>query len=314
MDNFDNLINSFSNIKINSFTNQNLNNYMDNTEDDINKLTNQLDNINNNDINYKFEDTNDEDEGDTCDVNMYDKNEDEDVYNINKVNPLFSKFISLEVANFYCKEYFDDEDFIHMTFELPNDLLDRIMSYGKLTITEYFDEYMNSLETNNDDVESIIYYNIYLNCIFVYDKLLEYYMPSWYSSDSPHDINDYSNFNAEWTFKCKCLLDDIKHVLNLGMNDISITYLCEYNKEVYNGLFIIITRLELIFNNFNSNLSVNEFVNTNNIDYRHHVIRMVNNLCIILLYLKFYYVDNHYYQEMNEITPKTDEMITTDND
>lgn len=231
--------------------------------------------------------------------------------NVRKKNKLYEKFISIEVANFYCKEYFDDEDFIYMTFELPYDLLDEIIHSCNSSIIEYFNSFMNTnikIEDNNEYED--LYYNIYNNCIAVYDKILEHLMPSWYCDDSPHDPDDYSKFNIEWTSRCKIFLESINYVLIHEINDSSIEYLSIYNKEVYIGMEIIVSKLEEIFTYFNNKTQLNDFYD-NDKDYRHISVRLLNNLCVILLYLRFYYL-NEKGEPSIESTPSIDCMITTE--
>jgi hypothetical protein len=218
-------------------------------------------------------------------------------------NPLYGKFISIEVANCYCKNNFDDEDFIHQTFELPNDLIDDIQDNGNTTITDYFEGEYNNIEFLEDDNIEQLYYNLYGNCIIVYDKILEYYNPSWYKEIKIS--NDNNIFDKNWTDICKKLLSDIKQVLNYGMKDESLEYLCEYNKEVYCGLFIIMKRLGDIFTYFNDREALCDFIDDQK-DYRLITIRLINNICVILLYLKFYYLYNN---NNIEKEPYSDKMI-----
>lgn len=232
----------------------------------------------------------------------------EDTLNNKESNPLFNKLVSLEVANYYCKDYFDDEDFIYMTFEIPFDLMEEVMECGNTSIIEYFESYMTNVEIADDDIKGTMYYNLYNNCVTVYNTVLEHYMPSWYGDDIPHDPSDYSKFNDIWTNTCRCLLSQIKEVLETGMNDDSIEYLCNYNKEVYTGMFIIISRLENIFSYFNTKSSLNEFVDSDK-DYRNISVRLINNICVILLYLRFYYLKYNNFS-ITETEPTIDTMIT----
>ena len=261
----------------------------------INNLDNKFENLNIRNSEVDDNDNNDNDNND------------------NRFNPLYSKFVSLEVANYYCKEYFDDEDFIYMRFELPNDLLEEIMESGNKTVTEYFDIFLTNNEIAEDDTTELLYLNMYNNCVKIYDTILEYYMPEWYDYDGPMDEDTmYSRFNKEWTYNCRIMLDLINDILTLGMTDESMEYLCNYNKEVYAGLFIIMTRLKELFLHFNDKSAVNDFMDYNK-DYRNITIRLVNNICVILLYLKFYYLQNSIEEkERNPIY--SDKMITTDED
>ena len=231
-------------------------------------------------------------------------------------NPLYNKLIPFEVANYYCKEYFDDEDFINIKFELPQDLLEEIMESGNKTISEYFNNFINNIEIAEDDEVEMLYFNLYNNCVSVYDTILEHYMPEWYDYDGPQDNDEYDKFDDKWTFNCRNMLDQINNALTLGMTDESLEYLCNYNKEVYAGLFIILSRLKELFLAFSDTSAVSEFLDYNrdyNRDYRHITIRLVNNICVILLYLKFYYLNNSV--ENKEQEPYySDKMITMEED
>lgn len=223
-------------------------------------------------------------------------------------NPLYNKLVPIEVANYYCKEYFDDEDFVFMTLELPYDLMDEIMNDGNNSISEYFYSFMNNIEIDNDDHDEVLYYSIYDNCIKVYEKLLEYYSPSWYGNDLPHDPNNYSTFDKEWTLSSRIMINFIEIALYMGLHDDSLKYLCNYNKEVYTGLYIITSRVQAINNQYHTKKVLNDFYH-NEQDNRRNYVRLVNNLCVILLYLKFYYLKNGC-ESNKEITPNEDSMIT----
>lgn len=223
-------------------------------------------------------------------------------------NPLYHKLVPIEVSNYYCKDYFDDEDFIFMTLELPYDLMDDIMNDGNNSITEYFYSFMNNIEISDDDSEEQLYYSLYDNCIKVYDTILQYYSPSWYGNETRHDQDDYSKFNIEWITSCNTILSNMDYILSLGFKDESLEYLCTYNKEVYAGLYIIMSRIESLFNFFQDKDSLQDFYNEEH-DYRQTTIRIINNLCVILLYLKFYYLKNGYSYN-KEIIPNKDSMIT----
>jgi hypothetical protein len=241
-------------------------------------------------------------------MNVVKDNMDEDTMN-KKKNVLYEKFISLEVANFYCKEYFDDEDFIYMTFELPYDLLDEIIHSANSSIIDYFYSFMiHNVNIENDNDYERLFLNLYNNCINIYDVILSHLMPSWYCDDSPHDPDDYCKFDKEWTNICRQFLQNINYVLLNEINDSTLEYLSNYNQEVYIGMCIIVKKLEDIFNYFNDKEQLNDFYD-NDKDYRHISVRIINNLCVILLYLRFYYL-NEKGEPNIETEPSIDTMIT----
>jgi hypothetical protein len=152
---------------------------------------------------------------------------------------------------------------------------------------------------------------MYNNCVKVYDTILEHYMPEWYEYDGPvDDDNTYAKFDTQWTYNCRVMLDLINEVLTLGMTDESMEYLCNYNKEVYTGLFIIMSRLKELFLHFNDKSSLSGFMDYNK-DYRNITIRLVNNICVILLYLKFYYLNNSIENGERDMI-YSDKMITVE--
>ena len=280
--------------------------------ENINEITENMNNINlyknhlqkeMNDFNHLFNNMNLFSSNDEY-SSMNEDNEDSE----KPSNPLYRKLVSIEVYNYYCKEYFDDEDFVYMTLEIPYDLMEEIMESGNNSITEYFESFMNNIEISDDDIKEQLYYQLYNNCVTVYDKVLEYYRPSWYGNETPHDSSDYSIFDCEWTNVCRCFLSQVKEVLESGMNDDSIEYLCTYNKEVYTGIFIILSRLENLFSYFHDKCSLNEFVDEVK-DYRCVSVRLINNICVILLYLRFYYLNNPNLDN-KEKHPSIDTMIT----
>lgn len=233
---------------------------------------------------------------DLGDLNM-DDTEDEQMQSDDEPvqNPLYSKFVPLEVAQYYCREYFDDEDFIYVKFELPDDLLEEIMESGNKTITEYFDSFLNNVDFAEDDTQEILYYNMYMNCVLVYDRILEHYKPYWYDYDGPIEDDKYNKFDDTWTYYCKNMLEQLNEVMIMGMQDDSLKYLCSYNKEVYAGIIIIIMRLKELCSAF-PNSAMKDYMDETH-DYRKITIRLINNICVILLYLKFYYMYNSVYNK-----------------
>ena len=301
--NMNNLINDIDNMTLSHINNEN---NPINAVNVVDGLVNNLDGLGLDELNYEPND----------DINYDNEN-----YNS---NPLYQKFIPFEVYNYYCKEYFDDEDFIHMTFELPNELLDEIMHSYNSSITEYFEHYLSDINPNDLDETGLLHYNMYKNLVIVFNKILDYQLPNWYYSDTPRDINDFSKFDTDWTTHCRELIHQLKHILNLGINDDVLQYLCNYNKEVFTGCFIIVSRLDMLFSHWNDKTALNDFISDVK-DYRHAIIRLVNNICVIMSYLKFYYLRYPLHNDDNndadnsgcgsgsvlqEITPNEDEMIT----
>jgi hypothetical protein len=178
--------------------------------------------------------------------------------------------LPLEVANYYCKTYFDDEDFIYIRLELP----DRILSQGSHNGREDLIEFLASAERPQGNGE------IFHKLATLYQYVIGYY--------NMQDIET-TPLDSYWP------VDFLQQVVNVCMTitgncDMDVTtpdydYLNTYNREVFYGLGLIIQQIRLISMYYGIGATMAQFRDRHAIRF----IRLVNNLCVIMLYVNYYF-------------------------
>ena len=175
--------------------------------------------------------------------------------------------LPLEVVNDYCREHFDDEDFIYVKFELPQAIQD-ILSHERVDIINYMRNDLAAMVSNPAYSQCVR--TVYGQIIWLYDKLMDFYM-------------DEDGYEA-WEYEMKLRVAEVCHLLtyyyNMDMNHELYKDVNPYGKEIYYGLGLILTQLEFI-NKF--------YAGGKPMSKRHlyRYIRLVNNMCIIFIHNRF---------------------------
>ncbi len=178
--------------------------------------------------------------------------------------------LPLEVANYFCKTYFDDEDFIYVRLELP----DRILSQGSHHGREDLIEFLANAERPLGNGE------IFHKLATLYQYIIGYYNMQDTEVTPP---------DSYWP------ADFLQQVVSVGMTitgncDMDITtpdydYLNAYNREVFYGLGLILQQIRLISMYYGLSASMAQFADRHAVRF----IRLVNNLCVIMLYVNYYF-------------------------
>ena len=202
--------------------------------------------------------------------------------------------IPLEIVNYYCKTFFDDEDFVYIRFELPVVIQELVIASGYYDIIDYMvnDEFYNS--TNDNLSADAIMTNEYLTNLF--DIVIQYNMTLDAEQTPPAD------FWPTWFISNVLSICDILQKYNFNMYDSFNNDIPDYYKEIYHGLQIIISMIATICEYYKDKL----IISPANFNSRHteKFMRLVNNLCIIMIHNKFKWV--YYYNSLgNEPEPFT---------
>ena len=195
----------------------------------------------------------------------------------------------LEVRNRPNTNYFDDEDFIYCRFELPIKIIEEISHSGKDFI-DYFENVLNNFESNFEFEN----YEVYCNICILYQYITIYY--STIKNNGIETEDKY--FSYDFLSIVKTVCRDVTRNCCLDSNNSGYNYFHDYTKEVMHGLRLIIIQLSAII----TVLDCNNFQNINNypIKYKTRVLRLINNMCVILLFMKFYYNQPDYNFETTE--------------
>lgn len=185
------------------------------------------------------------------------------------------KYIPLEVSNVFCRKYFDDEDFVYIKLQLPQKILDYIAHENNGDVLDYFSSLIQCKpkETfQNDD----IYYNI----ISVFQYVLNYYQNEQYS---PLDrIKTFPLGYFKWV---SYITHTLRQHIRFTPETLSSFYqMSKVDQELSYGLGIIVSQLQVIIHFYEYN-----GYNIYNLTEQHiqRFIRLTNNLCVIMIYLKF---------------------------
>ena len=174
------------------------------------------------------------------------------------------------MANYYCKTYFDDEDFIYIRLELPDRILSQGSHHGREVLIVFFASAERPL-ANSD---------IFHKLATLYQYVIGYY--------NMQDI-EVTPGDSYWPSDFLQLVVSVCMTIT-GNCDMDITtpdydYLNAYNREVFYGLGLIIQQIRLISMYYGINTTLTQFSD------RHatRFIRLVNNLCVIMIYVNYYF-------------------------
>lgn len=193
--------------------------------------------------------------------------------------------LPLEIANYYCKTYFDDEDFIYIRLELP----DRILSQGSHNGREDLIEFLANAERPLGNAE-------------VFHKLatLYQYVIGYYNMQDTEATPTDSYWPADFLQQVVAVCMAVTGNCDMDITTTDYDYLNAYNREVFYGLGLIIQQIRLISMYYGIGATLAQFSDRHAIRF----IRLVNNLCVIMLYV------NYYFDEFQEI--HTDHAVMPD--
>jgi hypothetical protein len=168
------------------------------------------------------------------------------------------------IKNINCSTM-DDEDFVYCKLTLPNSIFEELTSSGMTSYLDYFDAFC----CNNEEIF------LTNNLIFTTAKLFD-------------DIfaRRLIDFN-----EVEKLIDETRTQINDIFNE--DTYIHDnfstYTQDLFTGLHMLMDMLKYYSTNFKSN------------NY-HNMISLLNNYCVIIIYLKFYF-------ESSSVLDKYDKIV-----
>ena len=201
------------------------------------------------------------------------------------------KYLPLEIPNLYCNKYFDDEDFIYIYLKIPTIVLNsmtqlNLVYYTYLDELNYFNNTINTIQPENYNFEN---YNILIDIIKIYINVLNFNV----ELSNCHNIG---TIDLDKIFNTSCLIGKLEYIFNEMMDKICFDYTDnEYKsmeqiyKELTYGIKLIMSNINIIINYYKYlNIdSINLFEN----NHKERFIRLLNNFCVIMIFLKFILVD-----------------------
>lgn len=186
------------------------------------------------------------------------------------------KYIPLEVSNAFCHKFFDDEDFVYIKLQLPHKILEYIAHQGNGDILDYFSSIANDTTNREKFDNSDIYYNI----VSVYQYTINYYQNEHISPIDRIKLFPLGYF--KWVSHIVYIL---KRELRFIPETLNTFYeMSKIDQELSYGMNIITAQLQIIMH-FYEYQGCNIYQLTE--QHIQRFVRLVNNLCVIMIYLKF---------------------------
>lgn len=214
--------------------------------------------------------------------NSQNENDEDEKFNQNK-------YLPLEVSNYYCKTYFDDEDFVYTKLKLPdiilNNLSERIKYDKCFSLIDFFKKlhmndsiYRNKYLINKNNSYTFDNYDIYLQIVKIYINYLKF------NSKLYERVVDWSIFGNN-------LNQTLDEIFQTMRDKISFDYLSDdfkdmeqIYKEVTFGIRLIMLQMDIIRNYYRKhNLSFQNY----SVKHQNRFVRLLNNFCVIMIFIKF---------------------------
>lgn len=196
------------------------------------------------------------------------------------------KYICLGVPNLYCHKYFDDEDFIHCYLILPEEMMQYITNQNTQSIFSYSVDYIIKKKINVDFKTISNSENMSKNADEVFAKAayIYHYVNNFHGIPNTIPTSQkLASLPSEFLDWVLNLISMIKKFINI--NPISGEYenMDQYLKELIYGINVLICHVKMVINHHNVlNLPIYAMAEK----YVSKFFRNVNNLCVILIYLK----------------------------
>jgi hypothetical protein len=196
------------------------------------------------------------------------------------------KYICLGVPNLYSHKHFDDEDFVYCYLILPNEMLNYITNQNTQSIFSYTVDYIikNKINVNFKTIsnsENMVKNadEIFAKAVYVYHYVNHFHGLPNTISNSEKLASMPSDF-LEWVLN---LTNMIKKFININPLSEEYENMDQYLKELIYGINVIICHVKMVINHHNVlNLPIYAMADK----YISKFFRNVNNLCVILIYLK----------------------------
>ena len=200
--------------------------------------------------------------------------------------------LPLEVVNYYCRTHFDDEDFVYVQFELPPAIQSIIAGSGCVDIIAYMRQPLSSM-IDGDLVYAPHVIDTYSRIINLYDKVLDYNMTIEAEMEPDADL-----WPETYLLDVYTVCNTISRNYNLDMTAPLYKDTQPYYREIFYGLSLIIRQLTMICDYYYNKRSVSnpgDFLK----HHRERFMRLVNNLCIIMIHNNFMWVQVEFKEDVD---------------
>jgi hypothetical protein len=209
--------------------------------------------------------------------------------NTNNIRLRLAHLLPQVNLDYFCRDYFTDDNFIHETLELPQEILAEVAHSPAELI-----DYLKSMGSRMADELGMDNAVVFRQMCDTYALILDYYSGCEYYGHSP-DNGFWPDdlINRVWQF---CVVIHQDYVLD-PQSPINCTRL---EQELAHGIGMITTQIDLIRSHYaalaterhpdNPNSQV---INLDDLTPEHtdQFILLTNNLCVLMIFIKFYYSD-----------------------
>jgi len=219
-----------------------------------------------------------------------------DLSNTNNIRLRLAHLLPQENLDYFCRDYFTDDDFLHETLELPQEILSEV-AHSPSELIDYLKS-MGSRTVAELEMDNAV---VFRQMCDIYALILDYYSGCEYYGHSP-DPGFWPDYliNRVWQF---CIVIHQDYVLD-PQSPINCSRL---EQELAHGIGMITTQIDLIRCHYAALATDHYPDNTNSFpitlddltpEHADRFILLTNNLCVLMIFIKFYYSDGNQPDEL----------------
>ena len=213
----------------------------------------------------------------------------QDISNTNNIRLRLAHLLPPENLDYFCRDYFTDEDFLYETLELPREILAEVAhSPGELI------DYLKSMGGRLSEELGVDNAVVFRQICDTYAQILDYYSGCEYYGHSPDPGFWPDDFvNRVWQF---CVVIHQDYVLD-PQSPVNSSRL---EQELSHGIGMITTQIDMIKSHYaalaterHSDYTISGPISLDDLTPEHTdlFIRLTNNLCVLMIFIKIYYSD-----------------------
>jgi len=221
--------------------------------------------------------------------NIVTENPTNDLSNTNNIRIRLAHLLPQENLDYFCRDYFTDDDFIHETLELPDEILAEV-AHSPSELIDYLKSIGTRLVAELEMDNAVVFRQM----CDIYALILDYHSGCEYYGHSP-DTGFWPDdlINRVWQF---CLVIHQEYVLD-PQSPVNSSRL---EQELVYGLGLITTQIDLIRCHYAAlateltvDYTISHPINLDDLTLEHanQFILLTNNLCVLMIFIKFYYSD-----------------------
>jgi hypothetical protein len=210
-----------------------------------------------------------------------------DISNTNNIRNRLAHLLPKENLEYFCRDYFTDEDFLYEHLELPPDLLANV-AHSPAELIDYL-KTIGDMPAGELEIDNAI---VFRQMCDTYAQILDYYSGCEYYGHSPDPGFWPDDFiNRVWQF---CVVIHQEYILDPQSQIYSPSRL---EQELAHGIGLITTQIDLIKSHYaalasdsateSTRLSLDDLTP----EHADRFILLTNNLCVLMIFIKFYYSD-----------------------